>query len=132
MTTNTNAVAIANIEAIFRAKITAETGPHLITVADEALEQIQKICDTMSELCGYDDSKLTPDNLELAKVIADNYSNGHFTGEVVAGVLQPVSGEEFDRILTSFHMNPDFIDIGMVFPIRIITKIITEVKQFRR
>ena len=80
----------------------------------------------------FDEVQLTVDELELAMLFTTTFTKETINGEVVNGVLQPAALEDINKFINELPSLKHLFSAGTVYPIFMIAKILTEVKQFTR
>lgn len=129
-----SAITIATIEATLRAVLTAPEGDQVITFSQGAIDQMNEVTDIIINATGYDETKVTEDDLQLAATFANHFTKAAVTGEVVDGVIQGANEEEFRaemvRVKEIYSLGSGMY--GVALPVVLLCKLFNELKQFTR
>lgn len=129
-----SAITLATLEASLRAILTAPEGEQVISFSQGALDQVLEVTDIIITATGYDETKLTEADLELAANFVSHFTKAAVSGEVVDGVIQPTDPEEFraemERVKRVYSLGSDMP--GVVIPVVLLSKLLVELKQFTR
>lgn len=84
-----------------------EGGQH-VKINSRALEQTTGLADAMANLIGYDESKLTKDDIEAAAIIAYTVDKGALAGVIVNGELTALPEDEYDAMIETVKKTSPF------------------------
>jgi hypothetical protein len=129
-----SANTIATIEATLRAVLTAPEGDQVITFSQGAIDQMNEVTDIIITATGYDETKVTEDDLFLAASFASYFTKAAVSGVVVDGVIQPAKEEEFraelERVKEVYSLGAGMF--GVALPVVLLCKIFNELPSFTR
>jgi hypothetical protein len=129
-----SAITVATIEAKLRAVLTAPEGAQVITFSKGAIDQMNEVTDIIITATGYDESKVSEDDLILADTFASHFTKAAVTGEVVDGVIQPAAEEAFRAEMVGvkeiYSMGAGMY--GVALPVVLLNKLFNELTSFTR
>jgi len=128
------AITIATIEATLRAVLTAPEGAQVITFSQGALDQMNEVTDVIITTTGYDETKVTEEELMIAAAFANHFTKDAVTGEVVDGVIQPSPEVEFRaevvRVKELYSLGSEMH--GVALPVVLLCKVFNSLTHFTR
>lgn len=98
MTTN-NATRIDAIKSAMRSLITDENKTQVAIVPEETLAQVKRISETFITHFGFDELKMTEEELDIAVELAKELNQIPTVEEVVDGVVVPWPAEKLDMFI---------------------------------
>lgn len=125
-------ITLATVEANLRAKITANCGGKLIVVSEGALQQMGSITDMIVTESKFDIDALTPEHLQTAQNYVDMFDKANLNGEVVDGVLMPISDTLMNLATEATKAQIHMFTPGATLSVYLVNKVIQDVKQFTR
>lgn len=129
-----SAITIATIEATLRAVLTAPEGDQVIVFSQGAMDQMNEVTDIIITATGYDETKVTEDDLMLAASFASYFTKAAVSGEVVDGFIQPANEVEYraelEQVKEIYSRGAGMY--GVALPVVLLCKLFNELKQFTR
>ena len=93
-----------------------------------------EVTDIIITATGYDESKVSEDDLILADTFASHFTKAAVTGEVVDGVIQPAAEEAFRAEMVGvkeiYSMGAGMY--GVALPVVLLNKLFNELTSFTR
>lgn len=129
-----SAITIATIEATLRAVLTAPEGDQVIIFSQGAMDQMNEVTDIIITATGYDEAKVSEDDLMLAASFAAHFTKAAVSGVVVDGVIQPADEVEYraelEQVKEIYSHGAGMY--GVALPVVLLCKLFNELKQFTR
>lgn len=127
MTNATIATLKSKIETVVN-----EPGGSLITMSQEALNQMAAITTHMVKVTGFSMDKVSAEDLAAAEVFCSMLTKENITGRVENGLLLACSEEEYEQAIDGISNGKEFLDHGVVLSVVLLEEVVREAGHFYR
>lgn len=125
------AITLKTIETKYAQALTGTDGQR-IEFHPKAVEQMIAMRDCMVEITKYDPENLSELSLEIADQVADMFTPAMISGEVVDGVLMPITDELMEQALQNVRDSADIMDPAVAIGVNILVETVGKRGYFYR
>jgi hypothetical protein len=130
---NMNAeVTVASVQDfVYNVYNTPVEGGRLIKISPRSVEQMNGLVDAMANLIGYDESKLTKDDLEAAAIIAYTVDKASLNGVIVNGELTALPEDEYDAMIKTIkNTGPFWVSPAQILVVMALAKAVNDNPEY--
>ena len=122
-------ITIATIEATIRNRIMND-GTVMVRINDDVMNQMNEIVKEVREVTGFDESKMTADDLEFSMNFAGNFKNSSIGSKVTDGWLVRETDAHIEEARAAIREDLVGAPCGILLPVILVNKILNETRCY--
>lgn len=125
----TNTITVATVETTVRARL-MNNGTVMVRINDDVMNQMNEIITELKAVTGFDEAKLTADDLEFSLEFSSNFKNSSIGSKVVDGYLAREEDVIVEEALVAIREDLKGAPMGMLLPVILVNKVLNETRCY--